>query len=71
MLLNIQHFDYLNMTIPKGNRFAKWVKPKKDDVISLIQKVYGYSVKKAEEVVEIFSEEDIKNLYKKVNEGGK
>lgn len=70
-LTKIQHYDYLNNSIQKGSRYTKWVKPKKDDIITLIQTVYGYSVKKAEEVLDIFSEEDIKNLYMKVNEGGK
>lgn len=70
-LTNLQSFDYLNNTISKGSRYTKWTKPTKNDDIEIIRKVYGYSIKQAEDVLDIFTEDDIKNLYKRIDEGGK
>lgn len=63
-------YDYLNNSIDKSNRFSKWEKPIKDDSIELIKRVYGYTTKKAIEVVKFFSENDLEELKRKVDDGG-
>lgn len=64
------HFAYLYNTISKGFRSEKWVKQEKSDEISTICAVYGYSPKQAREVLDLFSEDDIKQLKQKLYEGG-
>lgn len=67
---NEQQFKYLNNTISKANRFSEWNKPTKNEDIDLIKQVYKYTTKKAIQVVGLFSEDDLKELRKKVDIGG-
>jgi len=43
----ILQYEFLLNTIRKRKRFAKWIKPEKDDTIKVIQEFYGYSRKKS------------------------
>lgn len=67
---NLQHFDYLNNSVTKASRFSKWDKPIKLENIELIMEYYGYTQRKAEQVVDLFTEEDIINLKSKMFKGG-
>lgn len=64
------HFDYLNNSLQKRNRFAKWQKPVRDETIELIMKVYRYNYNKAAQVVDLFNEEQIEALRKRTELGG-
>lgn len=66
----LAHYEFLNHSVPKGSRFERWAKAEKSDEINLICAVYGYSPKQAREVVDLFSEDDIKQLKQKIYEGG-
>lgn len=68
---DLTHFDYMNESIKKGVRYGKWDKPNKSDTIDLICSVYNYTVKKANEVIDLFTDEDIKQLKQKIYEGGR
>lgn len=69
-LTNKQHFQYLNNTIEKGNRFCKWDKAIKHESLDIIKRYYGYSTKLALEVIDLFTEDDINNIKNKLDEGG-
>tara|TARA_Y100000034_G_C6801545_1_gene359556 strand:- start:737 stop:979 length:243 start_codon:yes stop_codon:yes gene_type:complete len=56
------HFDYLRSSLRKRKRFSKWTKEEKYKDLDLIKKVYGYSNKRAKEVLSILSEEDIQKI---------
>lgn len=64
-------FHFLYETIGKKKRFAKWAKAEKSEEIDLIKKVYSYSQKKAEAVINMFSEDDFENMRQWTYEGGK
>ena len=56
------HFDYLRFSVRKRKRFSKWFKEEKYKDLELIKKVYGYSNKKAKDILSIISEEDIQKI---------
>jgi len=64
-------YHFLKSIIRKRKRFSKWAKSKSEDSISSIMEFYGYSRAKAESVVDLFSEEDILSLKRKLLKGGK
>ena len=68
---DVTHFDYMNESIKKGSRYSKWDKPEQNDVVDLICRVYNYTPKKAKEVIDLFTDDDIKQLKQKIYEGGR
>ncbi len=64
-------YDFLYHLVPKKRRFSKWAKPQKSNTINMIVEAYSISARKAEEVSDLFSEEDIENLKSYLYKGGK
>lgn len=63
---NRLHFTFLLNVVRPKKRFSKWEKVDNSETIELIQRHYGYSIKKAEEVASLLTQtqvESIKNLY--------
>ena len=65
----LQYHYLLNIIRPK-NRFGRWLKAEKYEAIDLIVEYYGYSLQKAREVVDIFSDEDLNTLRQELFTGG-
>tara|TARA_B100001750_G_scaffold119063_1_gene94445 strand:+ start:939 stop:1313 length:375 start_codon:yes stop_codon:yes gene_type:complete len=63
-------YHYLLNTIRKRKRFAKWQKPLKIDDLKIVMEYYQVSRAKAEEYLNILSENNIAILRKKMNKGG-
>ena len=65
-------FDFLRFSIPKRRRFSKWHKKEKaSDILKLVMKHYKYSEKKAYEVLDILSDDNVKELIEAYHEGGR
>jgi hypothetical protein len=58
-------YDYLLSSISKKKRFSKWIKPEENKDIEVIKEVYGYSDKRAREVLDLVSVEDLKQFIQK------
>lgn len=69
-LSNHMQFDYFLNSINKRKRFAKQSKKVVSDDINNIAKYYGYSLKRAEEVLSILTAEQIKTIKQKLETGG-
>jgi hypothetical protein len=69
-LSNRLQYHYLLNTIRKRKRFAKWIKPEKIDDLNIVMEYYKVSRAKAEEYLNILSENNIAVLRKKMNKGG-
>ena len=67
---NRLQYHYLLNTIRKRKRFAKWIKSEKIDDLRIVMEYYQVSRAKAEEYLNIISENDIAILRKKMNKGG-
>lgn len=64
-------YDFLYHLVPKKRRFSKWAKAQKSDTINMIVEAYNISVRKAEEISDILSEDDIENIRSYLYKGGK
>lgn len=76
--MNIHHqldsllqFHFLINIIRKRKRFSKWDKKKIESDVEVIKKYYGYNEYKALQVLDLFSTDQITELHKKVNKGGR
>jgi hypothetical protein len=65
----MQNDFYLNI-IRKRKRFSKWHKPKEDYKLQLISEYYDYTMEKAKEVIDLFSDEDIVEIETRMVKGG-
>lgn len=63
------HYDYLHASIRKRKRYSKWHKPEKDDNVSLLMEYYKYSRKKAEQALEVLTEDQLDQIRAKMNYG--
>jgi hypothetical protein len=64
-------FDFLLNTVRSKKRpFAKWAKPEKNDDLSCIKQVYGFSDSKARDALRLLSDEQIQKLKEKTDVGG-
>ena len=57
-------FDYLLNSIKRKRRFSKWVKQQKLEDLEAIQEYYGYSIKKAKDVVGILNDDQLTEIKK-------
>lgn len=64
-------YDYLIHAVKKRNRFNKKIEVNKNLNIKTVMAYYGYSQERAHEVLPLFSEEQIFNMNKKLDKGGK
>tara|TARA_R100000315_G_C5150460_1_gene86175 strand:- start:74 stop:457 length:384 start_codon:yes stop_codon:yes gene_type:complete len=63
-------YDFLRSTVKKRKRFSKWLKADDDEKIDIICKYFGYSRSVAKSVVDLFDEQTIDILKKRLDKGG-
>ena len=75
--INIRHgldkkmqYDYLRLSVSKRKRFSKWFKEEKNDNIKLIQEYYGYSYRRAKEVLDCLTDDNIRTIKDSLKTGG-
>jgi hypothetical protein len=67
---NKLQFEFLLNSIRKRKRFSKWFKKEQDGNIDIIMNYYGYSHEKAEQVLPLFDEHELKIIKDKMFKGG-
>ena len=68
---NKLQYDFLINIIRKRKRFSKWIKPDLDSDIDVVKEYYGYSNEKARQGHHLLTSEQMNELRKKVNKGGR
>jgi len=63
--------DFLINILRKRKRFSKWDKKKNDGDVEVIKEYYGYNDLKARQVLNLLSPDQLQELHKKVNKGGR
>ena len=63
-------FEFLLNSIRKRKRFSKWFKKEQDGNLDIIMNYYGYSHEKAEQVLPLFDEHELKIIKDKMFKGG-
>ena len=62
--------DYLLNSIRKKKRFSRWLKPDKNDDVDAIKEYYSCSYRKANEIAQILSGDQLSHIYKSMKRGG-
>ena len=65
------HFDYLLNSIRKRKRYSKWLKNEECLKVNIVKEYFGYSERKAREVVSLLKDSDIEEMTKYLYRGGK
>jgi hypothetical protein len=62
-LPKLMQYAFFYHGVPKGRRFGKWHKKEKpEDVVDLVKNVYDINITRAQEVLDILTDEQIKIL---------
>lgn len=64
-------YKYYLYSVRKKKRFSPWLKYKADDKLKTIQTYYNTSLRKAKEMSNMVSDDDIKNMKNYLDKGGK
>ena len=67
---NRLQFDYLLNSIRLKKRFTRWLKPEKNADIDVIKEYYYCSYRKASEIAQILSGDQLSHIYKSMKRGG-
>ena len=67
---NKMQYDFLKSTVRKRKRFSKWLKAEDDEKIALLSQYFGYSYSTAKSVVDLFDDNQIKDIRKRLDKGG-
>jgi hypothetical protein len=65
-----QFLFFIN-TVRKRKRFSKWAKPIEESDLEVVKEYYGYSNEKAKQALTLLTKEQINELKKKVDRGGR
>ena len=68
---NRLQFDFLINIVRKRKRFSKWFKPESNSDVEVVKDYYGYSNEKARQALSLLTKEQLEELKKKVNKGGR
>ena len=64
-------FAFMNEAIRKGRRFSSWYKENEHPHLQMIMEYYSYSKSKALEALQILSQENLKEIQKRMDKGGR
>ena len=67
---DMQHAFLINIVRPR-KRFSKWAKAPKDADFSAVMEYFGYGPVKAKEALKILTDDDLRDLKKELEKGGK
>ena len=60
-------YDYLRTSLPKRDRFSKWIKPEQNELLDAVKTLYHYNEIKAHQAIKCLSDEqktEILRIYK-------
>ena len=63
-------YDFFINSLRKRKRFSPWLRKDKIKNIEAVRKYYGFSTEKAEQALNILSNEQLDFIYEKLNTGG-
>ena len=66
----ILQYKYYLYAVRKKSRFSPWLKYKLPEDVQLIKEYYGYSTKKAKEILPLLNKDDLDEIRKYLDKGG-
>ena len=64
-------YDFLKGTVNKRKRFSKWLKEDEDRKVDIICQSYGYNRSIAKHIIDLFDNETLDDLEKRLDKGGR
>ena len=64
-------YDFLKGTVNKRKRFSKWLKEDEDRKVDIICQSYGYNRSVAKHIIDLFDNETLDDLEKRLDKGGR
>lgn len=64
-------YDFLLNSIRPRKRFSPWLKKESDGDLTLVKQYYGLNTEKAKQALSILTKEQLDNIRKKLDTGGK
>lgn len=64
-------FDFMDGTVKKGRRYAKWYKDTEPPHLEVVMKYYGYSKQKALQALQVLTQENIRDMIQSMDMGGR
>jgi hypothetical protein len=64
-------FQFFINTVRPKKRYAKWEKKQKDSDVACVKEYYGYNDVKAQQALTILSAEQISDIKRRIDKGGK
>jgi len=64
-------FHFLLNIVRKRKRFSKWEKQETFDEVEAVKEYYGYSNEKARSVLSLLSPDQVKEIQKRIDKGGR
>jgi hypothetical protein len=66
----IMQYKYMLYSVRKKNRYSPWLKVKVDPDVAVIKEYYGYSTRKAKEMIPLISKESLHQMKESLDRGG-
>jgi hypothetical protein len=66
----IMQYKYMLHSVRKKNRYSPWLKVKVDPDMAVIKEYYGYSTRKAKEILPLISKESLHQMKESLDRGG-
>lgn len=63
-------YEFLLNSIRKRKRFAKWAKSERNDDLTAVMEYFGYSYDKANDIIDLLSQDDITTIKDSFSKGG-
>ena len=64
-------YDFLYETVRKGRRWNKWYKAEENPHVEMVMEYYGYSKQKALEALQVLTQENLRDIKKSMDKGGR
>jgi len=70
-LPSLAQYDFLYHTIRKGRRYGQWYKGEESPHLQMIMEYYNYSKAKALEALQVLTQENLRDIKKRMDKGGR
>ena len=64
-------FEFLYGGVRKGRRWSKWYKEEENPHVEIVMEYFGYSKQKALEALQVLTQENIRDIKKLLDKGGR
>lgn len=64
-------YDFLLSVVRPKKRYNKWMKPEKEELLSIVKEYYCYSDTKAADALRILTDKNIEVIKQRLNKGGR